>query len=554
MIKYNRLKFLTFLSVLLFSCGQREEKINEEIKGEKELIQGRDTPIMGWSSWNNFRTNISDTLIREQADVMAMSGMKEVGYQYINIDDGYFGGRRDDGHLVSDSLKFPGGMKALASYIHSKGLKAGIYTDAGNNTCGSKFDQDKNGIGVGLYGHEEQDLNLFFNEWGYDFLKVDYCGGLWQGLDEETRYMEIGHKIDSIEDKLGKEIVYNICRWEFPGTWAIRIADSWRISADIRPDFESILHIVDTSAYLSQYASPGHFNDMDMLQVGQGMSYEEDKAHFSMWAIMASPLLAGNDLRNMSNETFEILTNEEVIAVNQDVAGIQAKKVRDYGDLELWVKSLGTKRSTIKAVAFLNRSDSVSDATVQWNDIGLNGKATVRDLWDHEEKGEFEKAYSVSIPSHGVVMLKISGTEILPQIEYEAEYAFMNLYSEENAANYEYLDEASGGVIALNIGNNPENWIEFRDIFVEEVGEYELVLNYLSEEPRDLFITINQDQELELKDLKTRGKNKFGTVKRNVHLEHGNNVIRIHNPDNWTPDIDKLSIKKYSSRNEEDIQ
>ncbi|RZJ20605.1 MAG: glycoside hydrolase family 27 protein, partial [Acinetobacter sp.] len=230
-------------------------------------------PIMGWSSWNAFHVNIDEKMLREQADAMVASGMYDAGYRFVNIDDGYFGGRDSSGKLLPDLKKFPSGMKAFADYIHSKKLKAGIYTDGGKNTCGSIYDNDKNGIGVGIYGHIEQDCQLFFKEWGYDFLKVDWCSAERMKLDEETEYTKIIKVVKGIDP----HIVFNICRWKFPGTWAIKQADSWRISDDIRENFNSILRIIDLNADLHQYASAGHYNDMDMLQVGRGMSYDEDK-------------------------------------------------------------------------------------------------------------------------------------------------------------------------------------------------------------------------------------------------------------------------------------
>ena len=228
---------------------------------------------MGWSSWNHFHVNIDEKMIGEQADAMIASGMYNAGYRFINIDDGYFGGRDANGNLFPNAKKFPSGMKALTGYIHGKGLKAGIYTDAGNNTCGSIYDKDSLGTGVGIYGHLKQDCNLFFNEWKFDFLKVDWCGGERMKLDEETEYSKIIAEVKSIDSN----IVFNVCRWKFPGEWAIKKADSWRTSGDIRENFASILKIIDLNATLYKYASPGHYNDMDMLQVGRGMSYNEDK-------------------------------------------------------------------------------------------------------------------------------------------------------------------------------------------------------------------------------------------------------------------------------------
>ena len=364
-------------------------------------LPAQNAPIMGWSSWNHFHINIDEKMIREQADAMISSGMYKAGYRFINIDDGYFGGRNSDGNLLTDTKKFPSGMRALTDYIHARKLKAGIYSDAGKNTCGSKYDNDPNGIGVGMYGHVERDCNLFFNDWKFDFLKVDWCGGDWMGLDEETEYTKIIHAVKSINP----EIVFNICRWQFPGEWAIKLADSWRISGDIRENFSSILRIIDLNADLHQYSSPGHYNDMDMLQVGRGMTYDEDKTHFSMWCMMNSPLLAGNDLRDMTRETIEILTNKEIIALNQDKGFRQATRLLREGDIVIWVKPLG-KTGKQKAIAIMNRGEKTGQTALTPEKIGVSSTSKLRDLWLHENIGKLGKSRTFTIPKHGIVVLK----------------------------------------------------------------------------------------------------------------------------------------------------
>ena len=365
-------------------------------------LPAQNAPIMGWSSWNHFHINIDEKMIREQADAMISSGMYKAGYRFINIDDGYFGGRNSDGNLLTDTKKFPSGMRALTDYIHARKLKAGIYSDAGKNTCGSKYDNDPNGIGVGMYGHVERDCNLFFNSWKFDFLKVDWCGGDWMGLDEETEYTKIIHAVTAINP----EIVFNICRWQFPGEWAIKLADSWRISGDIRENFSSILRIIDLNADLHQYSSPGHYNDMDMLQVGRGMTYDEDKTHFSMWCMMNSPLLAGNDLRDMTRETIEILTNKEIIALNQDKGFRQATRLLREGDVEIWVKPLG-KTGKQKAIAIMNRGEKTGQTALTPEKIGVSSTSKLRDLWLHENIGKLGKSRTFTIPKHGIVVLKV---------------------------------------------------------------------------------------------------------------------------------------------------
>ncbi|MHA0856778.1 NPCBM/NEW2 domain-containing protein [Paenibacillus sp. CMAA1364] len=361
------------------------------------------TPIMGWSSWNAFRINISEQLLHEQADAMVSSGMKDAGYQFVNLDDGWIGGRDTTG-VPLPNPKFPSGMKSLADYIHSKGLKAGIYTDAGRKRCATIYDNDPyTTVGDGSYDYGQLDFDTYIKTWGYNFVKVDWCGGEIMKLDQETEYKKIKQYIENT----GIPTVYEVCSWKFPGAWVADVASQWRISGDIAPTFASITSIIDINAQWGQYAKPGHFNHMDMLQVGNGMTYEEDKSHFSMWAIMASPLVAGNDLRTMSAQTKEILTNQEVIAVNQDPMGIQGTRIVKDGNKEVWAKPLDNRSSG--AVALFNRGNAATNMTVNWSDLGLTGSASVRDLWAHQDKGSFNGSYTVNVPAHGIVVLKIKG-------------------------------------------------------------------------------------------------------------------------------------------------
>jgi alpha-galactosidase len=367
------------------------------------------TPIMGWASWNNYRININEKLIKAQTDAMVNTGLKDLGYTFVNIDDGFFGGRDANGNLIVHKQRFPNGMKVIADYIHSKGLKAGIYSDAGANTCASYWDKDTIGVGMGLYGHDEQDLTLFLRTWNYDFLKVDWCGGEWLGLDEQARYTQIAKKAKEIKPS----VVFNVCRWQFPGKWVTEIADSWRMSKDIGNNFKSVLKIIDQNADLWMYASPGHFNDMDMLQVGRGMSYEEDKTHFSMWSMMHSPLLLGNDLTKMSKQTLDVVSNKEIIELNQSPFVYQARRLVDYGDLEVWAKPMVSTMSGDVAVALLNRSDKEEMLSFDLAKVGIDASKgyTARDLWKKQNlKPSSEQQISMSVPAHGTVVLRIKGT------------------------------------------------------------------------------------------------------------------------------------------------
>lgn len=350
----------------------------------------RKTPLMGWASWNAFRTNISEELMKKQMDVLVNSGLAECGYIYANMDDGFFGGRDENGQLKFHKERFPNGIKCIADYAHSKGLKAGIYSEGGDKTCGYYYDQElENGCDVGLYGHEEEDLNLYLDEFGFDFIKIDWCGGVRLGLDEETQYTKIANIIDNIRHRTNRQLVFNICRWQFPGAWAAKIADSWRTGCDITPQFDSVIHQIDNIKPLARYCSPGHVNDLDMMQIGNGLDLIEEKTHFTMWCMMSTPLMIGCDLTKLSEGTLKILKNKELIAINQDSACLQAYPIKsvydESGNLvgEVWIKDLGQRTSNAKAIVFLNRSNQEVTFEFSWNEAGLTGEILhIRELWE----------------------------------------------------------------------------------------------------------------------------------------------------------------------------
>ena len=400
-----RMKQLVVLGLAFFMA------INGSAQQQERPQQGSHTPMMGWASWNNYRVHINEAIIRTQATALVATGMKAAGYQFINVDDGFFGGRDAAGRLKNHPSRFPGGLAAIAAYIHSKRLKAGIYSDAGINTCGSYWDKDSISVGMGLYGHEQSDLQQMLKEWGFDFIKVDWCGGDWLGLDEQTRYTEIGRLIHEIKPGA----LYNVCRWKFPGKWVVNVANSWRVSADISASFEAILKIIDLNADLWPYSAPGHVNDMDMLQVGRGMSFEEDKAHFSMWCMLNSPLLAGNDLTTMSKQTLSILTNKEMIAINQDPLVYQARRLADYGDQEVWARPLEHTMSGKIAIALLNRADTRQRISFNLDSLGIDSKkgCTLHNVWEKKEIATTRQSVqSFEVPGHGIVVLTVKGISL----------------------------------------------------------------------------------------------------------------------------------------------
>jgi alpha-galactosidase len=371
------------------------------------------TPPMGWNSWNCFAGNIDETQIKQVADVMVTSGLKDAGYVYLNLDDHWMATSRDaSGNLRADPTRFSSGMKALGDYIHSKGLKFGIYGDRGTETCYFRDNQKELDTKSGSKGTEIQDAKTFAS-WGVDYLKYDNCLA-----DASTMQKDYEKMRDALASS-GRDILYSICAWEFQ-PWMPNTGNLWRTTTDIINTWKKsssdwswgISDIIDLNEPRASYAKPGAWNDPDMLMVGNyrngGPTDEEYRTHFSLWCIMAAPLILGNDIRNMKQITKDIILNKEVIAVDQDSAGIQGTKIKSTNGLDVWCKPLGAKNGNIKAVALFNRNTSAATITVNFADIGLTGTAAVRDLWAKADKGNFTGSYSMSVPSHGCAMLKIA--------------------------------------------------------------------------------------------------------------------------------------------------
>jgi alpha-galactosidase len=359
------------------------------------------TPPMGWNSWNKFHCNVSEDLIKGMADAMVSSGMKDAGYQYVVIDDCWQVSRDASGNIVADSQRFPSGIKALADYVHAKGLKFGIYSDAGTLTCAKR---------PGSQGHEYQDALQYAN-WGVDYLKYDWCNTGKANAESAYSIMR-----DALKTA-GRPIVFSLCEWgsHQPWLWAKDIGNSWRTTGDISDCWEcekkrglGFVQILDLQDGLESYAGPGHWNDPDMLEVGNGgMTTGEYRAHFSFWCLLAAPLISGNDLRNMTPEIKEILTNQDVIAVNQDPLGMQGRRVSKKGDLEVWAKQL---KDGSRAVILLNRGSAEADMSVSWEQIGYPAhlSASVRDLWQRKDLSKSTGTFGAKVPSHGIVMVKVA--------------------------------------------------------------------------------------------------------------------------------------------------
>ncbi|HKW10246.1 MAG TPA: glycoside hydrolase family 27 protein [Gemmatimonadaceae bacterium] len=356
------------------------------------------TPPMGWNSWNHFACNVSEQLIEEEADSIAASGMRDAGYRYVVIDDCWQTARDAHGVIVADSARFPHGIKALADYVHAKGLRFGIYTDAGTKTCQGR---------PGTLGHEEQDARTYA-AWGVDYVKEDWCNA--SHLVAPTQYAKFR---DALAHS-GRSIVFSICEWgsNQPWEWAPAVGNLWRTTDDIEDKWPSMLANLDQNGQHASVAKPGAWNDPDMLEVGNGgMTDDEYRAHFSLWAIMAAPLMAGHDVRTMSPATKEILLNREVIAVDQDSLGKQGMLVSSgLPELQVWSKPLADGS---RAVALLNRSSSPAKITASLSRIGLHAdSATIRDLWAHADRGRVSREYATEVPAHAVVMVRVTALSV----------------------------------------------------------------------------------------------------------------------------------------------
>jgi alpha-galactosidase len=374
------------------------------------------TPPMGWNSWNTFATNIDEKLVKETADIMVSSGLAAAGYNYIVLDDGWMTKERDaNGDLVPDPVKFPNGMKAVVDFVHSKGLKFGLYNCAGTQTCAGY---------PGTRGYEYQDAR-FYAKLEIDFLKYDWCNT--KGIIATEAYTTMSNALKTA----GRPIVFSLCEWgdNQPWEWGKPVGNLWRISGDIYPCFDcefkhpenwsswGFMKIAEMRKDIRKYSGPDHWNDFDMMEVGNEMNDTEDKSHFAMWCMLSSPLFTGNDYRKMSKETLAILTNKELIAINQDKLGIQGFKYAVEDGVEVWVKPLSGGNW---AVTFLNRTDAAKKINFDWKkntvkdvDFGYEAdfaKSTfkLKNLWTNKEAGNTKKNFTAELASHDCITLKLS--------------------------------------------------------------------------------------------------------------------------------------------------
>jgi alpha-galactosidase len=362
------------------------------------------TPPMGWNSWNTFNVHIDEKLIKEMADAIEASGMKDAGYEYIVLDDAWLDKKRDaDGNLQGDPKRFPSGMKALGDYLHDKGFKFGIYNCAGTETCAGY---------PGGYQHEEADAKMYAS-WGVDYLKYDWCKT--EHMDAKERYKAMSKALHAA----GRPIVFSMCEWgqSKPWTWAADVGHLWRTTGDIAPIWDGqpkkewenpVMKLLHQNVGLEDYAGPGHWNDPDMLEVGnKGLTDTESRSHFSLWCMLAAPLMAGNDVRKMTPEIKAILTDRDVIAIDQDPLGKQGRRVSAEDGREIWVKELS---DNAKAVCILNTTEEPMPVKLDWKAVEpVDGKKyAIRDLWAKKDLGTTDTGFETTLEPHAVALLRLS--------------------------------------------------------------------------------------------------------------------------------------------------
>ncbi|WP_457030687.1 RICIN domain-containing protein [Kitasatospora sp. P5_F3] len=484
-------------------------------------------PPLGWASWNTFASSIDFNVIKQQADALISSGMAAAGYDHINLDDGWWQGARDaNGSIaVSESL-WPGGMKAVADYLHSRGLKAGIYTDAGKQGCGFYYPTTRPAApNTGMEGHYQQDLETF-QRWGFDYVKIDFCGGRVEGLNQEATYKAIAAAHEAASAVTGRRLVLSVCEWGTGLTWnwATGTGDLWRTSNDIiffgqTADTAKMLTNFDQGIHPAAQHT-GYTNDLDMLMVGMnGLNAAQNRLHMSLWAISGAPLLAGNNLATMSSTTRDILTQPEVLAIDQDSRGLQGIKVaEDTRNLQVYSKVLaGTGK---RAVLLLNRTGSAAPMTVRWADLGLTtASASVRNVWSRADVGSSATGYTTTVPANDAVLLTVSGTE-----------AGSSTYEDTTAATTPTFT----GVTAAAAGT------KLVDVSYANGGS----------SARRATVQVNGQYAYQMSFPPTGSATTYRTVSVLAHLAKGANTVRFATvPGGTAPDIDAVRVQGIPGTN-----
>ncbi len=494
-------------------------------------------PPMGWASWNHYFCDYNEQTIRKQADALVSTGMRELGYEYVVIQECIAPGRDNFGNLIVDSNRFPHGLKALVDYIHARGLKAGIYTDVGPYTCYPKPRYQ------GSFNHEEKDADTFAS-WGMDLIEMDYCNKP-AGQSGRAIYQRMGDAIH----KTGRPMVFYICSWgeERPWEWAQGIAQLWRTGSDIslvknRVEWSHVVQNFESNARHAVFSAPDSWNDPDMLEVGTpGLTALEGRTHFSMWAISAAPLLAGADLTHMDANTRATLTNKEVIAVDQDPLGAGPEKISGHsGGVEVWAKPLESRTSGLQAVLLLNQTSSTQHVSIRWSDLGLASKVRVRDIWTHIDLGQFFNQYSAEVPAHGSQLLKVSGLLNWKNgAVFEAEWPGNVRQGGTRLLVCSNCSQGFGVSIGA-INGQTSGSLSFKNVSVDKTGHYKIELTCVRNGSgnRTILVRLNHAPPLSV-TAPTRERN-WTTIP--VILQDGVNTITVSYAGKGTFNIDKMRL------------
>jgi len=503
-------------------------------------------PAMGWASWNSFAANINASVIKRQADAMVAAGLPAAGYQYVNIDEGWWQGTRDSGgNITVDLNEWPGGMAAIADYIHSKGLKAGIYTDAGRDGCGYYYPTGRPAApGSGSEGHYAQDM-LQFSRWGFDFVKVDWCGGSAEGLDPQATYRSISAAVAQAAATTGRALLLSICEWgvKSPWDWGSGLGAMWRTSTDIiywgqTANQSMVLTNFDRGLHPAAQHT-GYVNDPDMMIAGMpGLSAAQNRTHLNLWAISGAPLLLGADLSKLDATTVAALKNADVVAVDQDARGLQAVKVADDAGRQTYAKVLsGSGR---RAVVLLNRTGSAATMTVRWADLGLaTTSASVRNAWTGQTSSA-ATSYSVSVQAFDSVLLTVSGTEAAAAT-YEAE-ASGNTRG--GSAAVVACTGCSGGQKVGSVGNG--GTLRFNGVASTNGGYAVVSIAYVNGDAggRTATLQVNGRAATVVAFPPTGSWTTAGSVSVVVPLNPGtSNALTFANAGAWAPDLDAIEVR-----------
>lgn len=515
-------------------------------------------PLMGWSSYKSFGLAISQELILEQARVMASNGLKQAGYVYVNVDDGFSRGHDEAGNLMWETKGFPNGLKETVDGIHALGLKAGIYSRTGFDSS-VLWDGSQTSFADGLYGHEKEDCRLFFTDLGFDFLKLNgFFIARLRSVDHRAAFAHIA----DVVRQTGRDVRINICTQAFPGTWAAQYGESWRTGDDVTPNWWTVQKAIDECLYLSAYASPGHYNDMDVLTVGRlrtkelfdekwGFSQLEEQTYFGMLCMLSSPLVLGRDLRTFPSSTLNLVTNPYLLHMNQNEGiGVQGRIVNREGNAIVFVKDADERFGRSRYVALYNGTESEREFRLDPSWLDLNGQIEMFDLVERADAGTLSEGWSIKIPPHGSKFYRLDAEERLEQTLYEAEAGFLSDYQTirngwEAGTAYvcegPYAAQASGGMVVKYLGRRETNDLIWKDVMIKKGGLRKIEITGCAFRPHDIFVQVDGGPKTRLHFVQDREQ--YQTVSFEIELSEGLHEVRIFNPHDWCPDIDKMEIR-----------